>query len=255
MSDAQAVPVDALPVLAALRVELARIERHAPVDGVAGLGDAVLDAALPWGGLRRGGLHEIAGAGHEAAASGFAAGLLARLLVPASEANASAHGMVLWCRLARDGRERGVPYGPGLARFGLTPSRLILVETRRAAEALWAMEEGLRCRRLVAVLGEGLPCDLVASRRLQLAAEAGGATALLVSHAAASASVALSRWRVKPLPSRPLPGGGPGPPRWQVALWRCRGGGNGEWCVEWNDASRRFAVVAALADRPLAAAV
>ena len=243
-------------VLSDLRERLRRLEPgHGPAgaDAAVSLGDPAIDGALPWGGLRRGGLHEIAGMSGDAAAFGFAAALLARFGKHDQRDN-----KVLWCRSRRFDQEAGQPYGPGLARFGLSPAQLLLVEVSRPADVLWAMEEGLRCRGLAAVLGEGVSPDLTASRRLQLAAEAGGTTALLLPSTAASTSAALTRWRVKALPSRPQlaagSGGGPGRPRWQVALWRCRGGRAGEWCLEWHDETLRFAVVAALADRPLAAA-
>jgi len=237
--------------LAELRRELRRFEVGAAgPEAVVPFGDPLLDQALPWGGLRRGGLHEIAGEGADGSAAGFAAALLARLAKTQTGA-----GSILWCRSRRFDQEIGQPYGPGLARFGLRPAQLLVVAVSRPADVLWAMEEGLRCRGLAVVLGEGITPDLTASRRLQLAAEAGGSTALLLSHGAAgSASAALSRWRVKALPSRPDPGGGPGRPRWQAALRRCRGGRPGEWCLEFDDATLRFTVVAALADRPLAAA-
>jgi protein ImuA len=237
-------------VLADLRERLRRLDHsNESADSGVSLGDAAIDQALPWGGLRRGGLHEVVGGNGDGAAFGFAAALLQRL------SGEQPRRMVLWCRCRRDGQETGLPYGPGLKRFGLEPKHMILVETRRPAEVLWAMEEGLRCRGLAAVLGEGVSPDLTASRRLQLAAEAGGTTALLLPRDASGVSAALTRWRVKALPSRPNAGGGPGRPRWQAALWRCRGGSTGQWCLEWHDETLRFAVVAALADRPLAAAV
>ena len=74
-----------------------------------------------------------------------------------------------WCR-----RQDGL-YGPGLAAFGLDPGRLIVVRARTDKDVFWAMEEGLRCSRLVAVVGEVGALDCSAGRRLQLAARAGGA--------------------------------------------------------------------------------
>ena len=45
----------------------------------AALGVPAIDAALPWGGLARGGVHELLGEDGDAARLGFAAGLLGRL--------------------------------------------------------------------------------------------------------------------------------------------------------------------------------
>jgi protein ImuA len=215
--------------------------------GVRPSGLAAIDAALPEGGLPLGALHEIGSApGGAAAAEGFAVTLLAGL---------AQQGPVLWCVAA------GGLYGPGLARLGLPPERLILVRAPRPADLLWAMEEGLRTPGLAAVLGEPRKLDLTASRRLQLAAEGSGVTGLLLSRAEAmGASAAVTRWLVAPVPSGPPLGQderdfGLARPRWRVALTRCRGAvprqgeeGFGEWLVEAGDASGAVPVSQPLAD-------
>jgi len=207
------------------------------------LGVPEIDEILPWGGLPRG-LHDIAlppvaGPG-DAAPAGFAALLATRR-----------PGPVLWCRLRR--AAEGDPYGLGMASFGLAPGRLILVEVRRQADLLWAMEEGARTRGLAAVVGEGAAPDLTAGRRLQLAAEAGEGLVLSLPPPRAFSSSALTGWRVNSEPSAPE-AGGPGRPRWRLSLWRCRGGRPQDWIVEWDDAAFSLSVAPALANRPLAAA-
>ncbi|HEX6443420.1 MAG TPA: hypothetical protein VF007_14610 [Stellaceae bacterium] len=111
---------------------------------------------------------------------------------------------MLWCLKRPD------LYGPGLAEHGLDPARLVLVVAKRDDEILWAMEEGLRASGLAAVVGEVGRLPMVAGRRLQLAAERSGITALLLrrwrnaEEAAAERerpSAALTRWRVGALPS------------------------------------------------------
>jgi len=212
-------------------------------------GVAAIDAALPWQGLPPG-LHEVASPAGDGAGTGFAALLLRER-----------PGPVLWCRSRRAVAESGTPYALGLTAFGLSPERLILVEANRPAELLWAMEEGLRARRRASVLGEGVTPDLTASRRLQLAAEAGEGVALLLpaassdpAAAATSSLAAMTRWRAVSAPSLP-DAGGPGRPRWQLDLWRCRGGGRPQsWMVEWDDAALSLDLAPILADRPLAAA-
>ena len=66
--------------------------------------------------------------------------------------------------------ESGRIYPPGLPI-----QNLIHVEARDARDALWAMEEGLRCAALSAVIGEiwGDPraLDFTATRRLAVASE------------------------------------------------------------------------------------
>ncbi len=219
------------------------------------LGAPALDGALPWGGLARGALHEIADRSVDGAALGFASALLVRLLrAGAARDAAKTSSTVLWCFCTHRAHETGALYGPGLAAFGLDPSHLILVRVKRAADVLRVMREGLACRRITAVVGEGTAADLKDSRRLQLAAEAIGATALLLRPATLSAapSAALTRWSVAAAPSGAvLPGQpiddalaralGPGPARWRLRLERCRGGAPSEWVVEWCPEAGIFA--------------
>ncbi|WP_431857075.1 ImuA family protein [Azospirillum sp.] len=213
-------------LLAELR---SRIRRMEGLGGEAGggvlpFGVAGLDAGLPDGGLPLGCLHEVT-AEDAGAGTAFAAALLARL--------AAARGApVLWVVRGRD------LHAAGLAAYGLTPERLIAVRAEREADALWALEEALRCNRLAAVLGEVRGLDLTASRRLQLAAEAGGVTGLLLQTGegrAGAASAAVTRWRVAPAPSLTDGEPGVGAPCWRLELLRCRGGRPGSWLVGWRD--------------------
>ncbi len=248
--------------LAVLRSRIRRIERpSAATFGVLPFGVAALDRALPGGGLQLGAVHEIMGAGGDeedgAAAAGFAAGILARI-----GGHGDRTGAVLWCL------KRADLYGPGLAAHGLDPARLVLVSAPRDDRILWALEEGLRAGRgagLAAVVGEVGRLPMVASRRLQLAAERAGVTALLLrrwctgDEAAAERgrpSAAMTRWRVVSLPAAPIGGElgdgepGIGRPRWRVELLRCRGGRPAECEVEVADATGSISLPAELADRP-----
>jgi len=240
-------PADALSAginplsLNALRDQVARLERLGSSVNAQGkvrpvtLGAPELDRHLPWGGLLRGALHEVAGEGADreqgAAAAGFATLWLARL---------QASGPVLW--IARAATLDAIDiHTHGLAQQQLDPKRLILVAAKRDDEALWAMEEGLKAKSLGAVLGEIEKLDLTASRRLQLAAEAGGVTALVLrrwrlaeraARDAAQPIAAVTRWKVTSLPSD-----AEGDIRWQVDLARCRGGKPGSWIMEKADGS------------------
>jgi protein ImuA len=199
-------PSAAKELAAALRERVRRIERSTAVaHGVLPFGLAAIDRALPGGGLARGALHEIIGAGGDeedgALAAAFAAAVLARLA-------AATAGIVLWCLPRPD------LYGPGLAAHALDPQRLVLVRTARDAETLWAMEEGLRAAGAAAVLGEIGALPDVAGRRLQLAAERSGVMAIVLRrwrNAAQAArervlpSAAATRWRIAALSSRPVP--------------------------------------------------
>ena len=240
--------------LLALRDRIRHIERPAR-HGALPFGVAALDGALPGGGLLLGAVHEILGAGGDeedgAAAAGFAAGILARL----------GPGPVLWCLRRPD------LYGPGLLAHGLDPARLVLVRAGRDDGILWAVEEGLRAgpaSGLLAVVGELGQLPMVAGRRLQLAAERSGITALVLrrwrSAAEAAAerdrpTAALTRWRVAALPSADIANEpGIGRPRWRVALLRVRGGAPGIWDVEVADATGHVSLSAELADRSAAPA-
>ena len=206
------------------------------------LGDSRLDGALR-GGLPRATLHEILAeeAGDLGAAHGFALGLAARL--------SGRRARVLWIQDEPAAREDGTPYGPGLAGHGLDPEQLLVVRVGEPRLALWAMEQGLRCKALGVVIGEiaGLPAlyDLTASRRLVLAAREGGVTGLLV-HAAVGgmdktlSSAAWTRWRIAAHPSRPGEAGTPGDPAWRVRLARSRDGVEAGWTVEWSHDARAF---------------
>ncbi|MBI1205781.1 MAG: hypothetical protein GC191_00675 [Azospirillum sp.] len=186
------------------------------------LGIAAIDRVLPDGGLAQGRLHEVSPATPDDAdaAAAFAALVLARLICCRSQA--------VWVSRRHD------LYGPGLAGLGVSAEHLVMVRARRDTEVLWVMEEALRCRGLGVVLGEVDTLALVASRRLQLAAESGGVTGLLLRPAAQrpAASTAVTRWRIAALPSRPRPGEpGVGAARWRVELTRCRGGQPCTWIL------------------------
>lgn len=214
-----------------LRQRLQALQKSAGIEDVASalpLGIAPIDAALG-GGLARGALHEIAAVSeaHLAAATGFALGLAAR-------------GRTHTCWLAEDMAlaESGAPYGPGLDAFGLHPERLLTVSVARPRDLLWAMEEALRCRAIGVVIGEWRhgEIDMVAMRRLSLAAAESGALALLLRAAPPTdASTAATRWIVGAAQSF-----GNENARFVAHLVRNRRGPLGSWILEWSDSDERF---------------
>lgn len=178
----------------------------------------MLDAAQTGDGppaLRPGRLHEVAGP----AAPSFAAAQVALR-----------RGPVIWILPPR-AAER--PDGFGLAAF-FDPARLILAEAVEPLDVYWAMEEALRSGAAPLVIAAPLmPPGLTISRRLQLAAEAGGGGAtgllLLPESALAANDAAETRWRASALPSSP-----DGAPRWR---WECRKnkrGPHGAWAMRWD---------------------
>ena len=88
------------------------------------------------------------------------------------------------------------PFAPALAARGLLLERLVVA--RAGESAAWAAEQGLRSGACAAVLLWGGRWDSAALRRLQLAAETGGALAFLFrdSSAARNPSPAPLRLRV-----------------------------------------------------------
>ena len=173
-------------MLERLRARLARLEAVGRSGGaVLPLGLPGIDRALPGGGLARGCLHELCGAADQGAALGFAAALLGRLMADG--------GHVVWIG------PRDELFAPGLAELGLAPERLIVVRARARAARLWALEEALRSPGLAAALAEVDRLSLTESRRLQLAAEAKGVSALLLRPpgAGATPSAAATRWLIE----------------------------------------------------------
>ena len=155
-----------------------------------------------------------------------------------TQETASRH--VLWVQDAGAAKLGGRPYRPGLPS-GLR-HRLIHVLAKTPEDALFALEEGLRCRDLACVIGEvaGNPrtLDFTASRRLSLAAERHGIPLFLVRlDAKRDLSSARMRWQVRAAPSALAAWNAeaPGAPRWHAELFRARGHAPGEWILS-NDA-------------------
>ncbi|MGC6401331.1 ImuA family protein [Sphingomonas sp. FW199] len=249
-----------------VRRRIARIERRGPLVDArpadrSPTGHPAIDRALG-GGLMRGRLHEVLATSADAGSgSGFAA-LCAQLI----------GGEMLWLVEEPAWRMAGALCPSGLAAIGMDPARLIVGVLPDAAAVLRAAVDGLRCPALGAVAielaGDPRALDLTASRRLALAAESHGVTAILLRlDGAASPNAAQTRWRVSAAPSVPLAANAPGHPAWDIELMRQRGrpdGGN--WRVEWNREQGRLcdwrngdaaalpgAVVPVPADRPAAA--
>jgi protein ImuA len=139
---------------------------------------------------------------------------------------------------------------------GLPTQNLIHVEARDARDALWAMEEGVRCSCLSAVIGElwGDPkaLDFTATRRLAVAAERSGTPCWLVRLGGnANLSGARMRWRLASAPSllNPLDPRAPGIPAWDAELFRARAMPAGHWTLAHE--ADRFHLVAASGDRAL----
>ena len=215
---------------------------HAP-----GLG--AIDACFPAGGLPMAAVHEIwtDRASARPAASGFAIALACHLA--RARRGRRAGGDLVWVYPRGHAREWGLLYGPGLMAFGHDPGRFILVEAPGTIEALWAGEEALRAAVpggvVIAVDDAYGRHAFMASRRLELAARAGGSSAFVLCHGTETpASAASLRWRIAPMPGRAHGRDQgrdqgrdrtfPARLRWLVTLERNRRGHCGAWIVEWN---------------------
>jgi protein ImuA len=232
--------------LATLRGSIERIEAHgdAYTPGRVALGHADADATLQ-GGLAVGAMHEVfAEAGRQsAAATGFVAGLAGR---------AAARRPLVWVRQDFTEIESGALSMSGLAELGLDPRLLVTVRAADVGTALRTAADAFACDALGAVVlevwGEARQLDLVASRKLTLAAQASGVTGLLLRVAAEpSPSTAETRWIVRAARSPPAAHLVPGAPLMPAAPWsawgapmfdaqlvRNRHGPVGRWIMEWK---------------------
>ena len=170
----------------------------------------------------------------------------------------------LWVQDKAALRLSGRPYRPGLPRE--LRHRLIHVAAKSPEDALFALEEGLRCRDLAFVIGElsGNPRALsfTASRRLSLATEKHGVPLWLVRlDAARDLGSARMRWEARASPSAPprWNGQAPGAAAWRAELFRARSHPPGEWILRHDGGSLRAEppytgdLAHAPCDRPLAA--
>src|SRR5882724_2618786 len=219
-----------MSTLASLRGCIERIET---ADGAASpnrvaLGHAEADAAL-CGGLAMAAVHEVFALGYQgAAATGFVAGLAARV---------SARRPLVWVRQDFCDLEVGSLSMRGLAELGLDPRCLVTVRAADVDSALKAAADALACDALGAVVlevwGEARQLDLVASRKLTLTAQASGVTGLLLRIAAEPLpSTAETRWIVRAAHSPPASlWSAWGAPVFDAQLVRNRHGPVGRWIM------------------------
>ena len=242
-----------MSTLATLRKSVARLEAG---EGAAqprrvALGHEEADATLQ-GGLATGALHEVfAAAGWQAAAAtGFVFGLAGRV---------AARRPLVLIRQDFAERESGALSPHGLSELGLDPRLLVTVRAPDLETALRIAADALACDALGAVVlelwGDSPKLDLVGSRKLTLAAQASGVTALVLRIAAEpTPSTAETRWILRTAPSLPGPAWSAwGAPRFDAELIRNRHGQTGRWIMEWTCDDTRFSQSAA-DSQPVAAA-
>src|SRR6202171_5964778 len=222
-----------ISTLATLRGRIERIETHGDAYALnkVVLGHADADATLR-GGLAIAAVHEVFAEGHQSgAATGFIAGLAGRV---------TARRPLVWVRQDFSEIESGALSARGLTELGLDPRALVTVRAADVDAALRTTADALACDALGAVVlevwGQPRQLDLVASRKLTLAAQASGVTALLLRLAAPPLpSTAETRWIVRAAHSPPsAPWQAWGAPVFDAELVRNRHGPVGRWIMEWK---------------------
>ncbi len=146
------------------------------------------------------------------------------------------HGLTVWAAPERLLAEIGDPCAEGLAQFGVDLDRFLVVKTRTQIDALWAAEQGLTISGaivLCTIAPSSKPLDLIATRRLFLAAKKNNSRCALIRFDAARASAAALRFEISPAPSQSTVYG-LGAPAFDVRLARNRAGPAGAaWRLEW----------------------
>ena len=153
--------------------------------GIPGIptGFPLLDAELPGGGWPLSSLTEVMPA-HEGIGE-------LRFLSPALACLSRAGKHLAWIGPPY------LPYAPALAAADIALSKLLIVRTKTARETLWAAEQALRANACGAVLAWlGPEVEYTALRRLQIAAEGGGAISFIFRPVAAARETSPAALRI-----------------------------------------------------------
>jgi len=149
-------------------------------------------------------------------------------------------GALFWIAPAH---EPVAPMPPGLPDG--VAERLHRVETGGETDLLWSVEEVLRAAPVGLVIAEPTnPLSLKAGRRLQLAAEAGRTTGLMLIREGGGNAAAETRWRCEPAAG---PAWDSTPHRW--SLTKNKKGTTADWTVFWDGASAAFHLVSEAGER------
>jgi len=182
-----------------------------------------INAAFPGGVFPTGVVHEFISTTETstASANGFLSGLLSTLM--------KTGGICLWISIGRK------LFPPALKFFGIEPHRVIFIDVRQKKDALWVMEQGLKCNAIAAVVAELRDVSFAESRRLQLAVENSRVTGFLHRRQPLTENTlaCVSRWKIRPLPGQIEDGlPGVGFPRIEVEIMKIRNGKPGVWQLE-----------------------
>jgi hypothetical protein len=182
----------------------------APVKGALSSGIPALDKFLPGGGWHPGTVTEIHAPREGIGEIG--------LLIPVLAEVSAAGRWIVWIAPPH------IPYAPACADQGVDLSRMLMVRGRDPGENLWAAEQVLRAPACGAVMlwEEATRFTIRSLRRLQLAAEAGGALGVVFRslRTGVAPSPAAMKLRIEPDPAGLA-----------VTLLKCRGGSPGKQVV------------------------
>jgi protein ImuA len=130
----------------------------------------------------------------------------------------------------------GLPQGLG--------ERLILLVPKGQTDLLWSVEEALRAAPVALVIAEPQAAlSLTEGRRLQLAAEAGGTTGIMLIREGDGCNATETRWNCEPVAGRL------DSTLHQWSLIKNKKGTLGGWVVNWNGASAAFHLVSEAGER------
>ena len=132
---------------------------------------------------------------------------------------------------------RGLPRGVG--------ERLHLFRPSGETDLLWCVEEALRAAPVSLVIAEPeKSLSLTAGRRLQLAAEAGGTTGIMLIRADAGSNATETRWNCEPVASSAADS-----TLHQWALNKNKRGTIRSWVLNWNGATTAVHMVSEARER------
>lgn len=167
--------------------------------------------------------------------------------------SAANNHLLFWSAPQASLAEHGVPYAEGLAQFGLDLDAFLIAATRTQIDALWAAEQALTLPGafvLCTIAPAKKPLDLIATRRLFLAAKRHKSRCALLRLDAARASAAELRFEISSAPGESAYG--LGAPAFDVRLTRNRAGpAGGASRLQWSAYEHAFRTI----PRPLDGAV
>ncbi len=198
-------------------------------DNTCSIGLKPIENAFPTKCFPVGSMHEFLSASIEdvSATHGFISALLSKLM--------HLGGACIWISASR------TVFPSALKGFGIEPDQVIFVDLKKERDVLYAMDEALKCEKLISVVGEIKEISFKESRRFQLAVEQSRVTGFIIRNQSRMINpiACIARWRVSSITSEPedsMPG--VGFPRWNVELLKVRNGKPGSWKIEWS--SNRF---------------